>query len=483
MVFLRSIGIGVFHSTVDEGTNTLETPIHEKVVGQDDMGGLLREAFRDDIPDSLFESQNMQQEEASYDMHEIGGSYDMQEEFDFHCDVGDVNPSSNSSEEDVKYKRLMDASYDGLYEGCTTFSKLSFLLHLFHLKCMFHWPAESFTKLLEILVDAFPSINEFPSSYYEGMNIIKDLGLGYEKIDACPNDCMLYWGEFAEKNECHVCHTSRWKIAKGKEGDSSEKGKESCKKGESAKVLRYFPLIPRLKRLYMSSKTAEDMRWNFGRKDDKVLRHPADGEAWKKIDERYQEFAADPRIVRLGLASDGFNPYSLMSSNYSTWCMVLIPYNLPPWLCMKPSSFILSLIVPGKYSPGIDIDVYLQPLIHELKLLWDGVDAFDAYSGKYFKMRAALHSTINDFPAYAMLSSWSTRGYIPCPSCAHSTHSYYFGGKICYLGHRKWLPLDHPYRSQAYLFDGTQENDVAPVPTSGEDILKEQERINYVYGN
>ncbi|XP_021756658.1 uncharacterized protein LOC110721778 isoform X1 [Chenopodium quinoa] len=232
----------------------------------------------------------------------------------------------------------------------------------------------------------------------------------------------------------------------------------------------------------MSSKTAEEMRWHFGRKDDKVLRHPADGEAWKKFDERYQEFAADPRSVRLGLASDGFNPYRLMSSNYSTWPGVLIPYNLPPWLCMKPSSLILSLIVPGKYSPGIDIDVYLQPLIHELKLIWDGVDAFDAYSGKYFKMRAALHSTINDFPAYAMLSGWITRGYKACPSCAHSTHSYYFGGKICYLGHRKWLPLDHPYRSQAHLFNGTQEHDVAPVPTSGEDILKEQERINYVYG-
>ena len=66
---------------------------------------------------------------------------------------------------------------------------------------------------------------------------------------------------------------------KGKEGDVNEKGKEACKKGEAAKVMRYFPLIPRLKRLYMSSKTAEDMRWHFNRKDDKILRHPADGEA------------------------------------------------------------------------------------------------------------------------------------------------------------------------------------------------------------
>ncbi|XP_057247506.1 uncharacterized protein LOC130589894 [Beta vulgaris subsp. vulgaris] len=109
----------------------------------------------------------------------------------------------------------------------------------------------------------------------------------------------------------------------------------------------------------------------------------------------------------------------------------------------ESSSFILSLIIPGKYGPGIDIDVYLQPLIHELKLLWEGVDAFDVYSGKKFKLRAALHSTINDFPAYAMLSGWSTK---------------------------------------ANLFDGKKEYGLAPVPASGTEILKQLEEVNYVYG-
>jgi len=101
---------------------------------------------------------------------------------------------------------------------------------------------------------------------------------------------------------------------------------------------------------------------------------------------------------------------------------------------MKSSSFILSLIIPEKSSPGINIDVYLQPLMHELKLLRDGVVVFDAYSNEYFYMQAVLRCPINDFPAYAVLSDWSTKGYKACPSCADSTHSYIFGGKICYLG-------------------------------------------------
>ncbi|XP_074297821.1 uncharacterized protein LOC141628602 [Silene latifolia] len=171
-----------------------------------------------------------------------------------------------------------------------------------------------------------------------------------------------------------------------------------------------------------------------------------------------------------------------MNTTYSTWPVILIPYNLPPWLCMKPSSFILSCIIPGKSSPGIDIDVYLQPLISELKLLWSGVDAFDAFGGETFKLRAALHSTINDFLAYAMLSGWSTAGYDACPRCTHSTNSGRFGGKICYVGHMNWLDPDHPYRSEANLFDGTTASGSAPKSISGSDVLRQQEKIEYTYG-
>jgi hypothetical protein len=42
---------------------------------------------------------------------------------------------------------------------------------------------------------------------------------------------------------------------------------------------------------------------------DGVLRHPADGEAYKSFDARYPGFASDPHNVRLGLASDEFNHF------------------------------------------------------------------------------------------------------------------------------------------------------------------------------
>jgi len=58
-----------------------------------------------------------------------------------------------------------------------------------------------------------------------------------------------------------------------------------------------------------------------------------------------------------------------MSISYSVWPVVLIPYNLLPWMCMKDPYFIMSTLIPGPKALGNDIDVYLQPLIDELKEL------------------------------------------------------------------------------------------------------------------
>ena len=110
----------------------------------------------------------------------------------------------------------------------------------------------------------------------------------------------------------------------------------------------------------MSPETAKHMKWHVkGHVYDGLLRHPIDSETWKSFDSKYIEFLFEPRNVRLGLAADGFNPYGNMSSTHSTWPVILIPYNIPPWICMKRSSFMLSLLIPGPTSPRNDIDVYL----------------------------------------------------------------------------------------------------------------------------
>ena len=110
----------------------------------------------------------------------------------------------------------------------------------------------------------------------------------------------------------------------------------------------------------MNSTTSEYMRWHKeGLVQDNKMRHPADSKAWKHVDNIYKDFATDPRNIRLGLASDGFNPFGMVNVAYTIWPVILIPYNLPPWLCLKQPFWMLSILLPGKNSPRNNIDVYL----------------------------------------------------------------------------------------------------------------------------
>lgn len=110
-----------------------------------------------------------------------------------------------------EFYKLIDASQERLYEGCEKFSKLSFMIRLLHLKCLGRLNNRVFDKFLELLGEAFlDAMLGLPKSYYEANKLMKELGLGYEKIDACPNDCTLYWGTYESKISCDTCHELRW---------------------------------------------------------------------------------------------------------------------------------------------------------------------------------------------------------------------------------------------------------------------------------
>nr|XP_018633273.1 uncharacterized protein LOC108948548 [Nicotiana tomentosiformis] len=325
--------------------------------------------------------------------------------------------------------------------------------------------------------NAFP-FAKLPESFHKAKNMIKDLGLYYEKIHACPNDCMLFWNENEKTNNCSVCGFSRW--------NNVRDGLTNRNTKVAAKVLRYFLLKSRLQRIFMCSETAVAMRWHgTERSKDRNIRHHADGEAWKDFDLFHPDLSKDPRNVRLGLLSDGFNPFRTMSISHSTWPVMLKNYNLSPWICMKPEYIMLSIIIPGPSSPGKDIDVYLQPLIAELKELWEiGVETYDAEINQTFLMHAALLWTVSDFPALSMLSGWSAEGRRACPTCNYDTCSQYLkhSRKMCYMGHRAFLPHDHLFRKDKKSFNGKEEHKAMPIPLSGVDVLEKLREFNNVFG-
>lgn len=120
---------------------------------------------------------------------------------------------------------------------------------------------------------------------------------------------MLYWGENSEHESCRNCSLLRSKTSDVKEGDTMHL---VIHKGKPAIVLRYFPLVPGWKRIYMSSKIEEDMIWyDKEREKHGRLRHPSLG--WKGFDAKYPGFASDPRNVRLGQI------FALVKFEYIKW--------------------------------------------------------------------------------------------------------------------------------------------------------------------
>jgi hypothetical protein len=80
------------------------------------------------------------------------------------------------------YKLVQDA--DKPLHDKTQYSKLSAIVHLYNLKCVGGISNTIFTYLLEFINEIVPT--------NETKKYLRDLGLGYEKIPACRNHCMLF---------------------------------------------------------------------------------------------------------------------------------------------------------------------------------------------------------------------------------------------------------------------------------------------------
>ncbi|XP_071687049.1 uncharacterized protein [Rutidosis leptorrhynchoides] len=152
---------------------------------------------------------------------------------------------------------------------------------------------------------------------------------------------------------------------------------------------------------------------------------------------------------------------------------------------MKKPFLFLSLLIPGPSAPDNNIDVYMQPLVDELKELWDiGVNTYDASTKSYFTLRASLLWTVSDFPAYANLLGGSTKGKLACPSSHKETRSTRLSNshKEIFMAHHHWLELLHPFCMDKYSFDGTEEHEGPPRSLTGEQVLAELKGFKIKFG-
>ena len=180
---------------------------------------------------------------------------------------------------------------------------------------------EVFKLLHEIIL---PQGNTLPCSEKEATRMLRKLGLVYDTIHCCPHNCVLFRGNLVDASICPKCNANRF-----------------VRRSVPAKVLRHFPIIPRVKRMFSIKEKAELFSWHhFNKSKDGLMRHPADSPQWANIDMEFPEFGSEPRNLRVFLSVDGVNPFGMKNCKWSCTPVVMTIANLPPW-CMTKKNLCL----------------------------------------------------------------------------------------------------------------------------------------------
>ncbi|XP_033139196.1 uncharacterized protein LOC117130448 [Brassica rapa] len=387
--------------------------------GSEEVGNLVEDRYVEMVNDAFRDNLN-------YDNYQQDDSYQ-----------NVVDPVSNHSK---KFYDLLEGAKNPLYDGCHEgHSQLSLAARVLQNKTYYNMSEKCVDSVCQMLSDYLPPGNQSTASLYETERLMRNLGLPYHTIDVCVNNCMIFWKEDERWDKCQFCDAPRWK-------PRNERRRTKVPYSR----MWYLPIADRWKRMYQSKKTASAMRWHAERqaKEGKMC-HPSDAAEWKYFQDQHPRFAEEPRNVYLGLCTDGFNPFG-MSNNHSLWPVILTPYNLPPGMCMKREYLFLTILNSGPNHPRASLDIFLKPLIEELKELWStGVEAYDVSLNQNFNLKAVLLWTISDFPAYGMLSGWTTHGKLSCTICMEDCKAFYLtnGRKTCWFDcHRRFLPRNHPLR-------------------------------------
>jgi hypothetical protein len=112
------------------------------------------------------------------------------------------------------------------------------------------------------------------------------------------------------------------------------------------------------------------------------------------------------------------------------------------------------------------------------------VQVWDEHKHEYFGLKAILFMTVSDSPAARNLSGQSKKVGCGCPHCFRETDSQYLSEsrKIVYMGHRRYIPMKHPFRSMKDKFNGNTEK-MHPSPhLTGHEVYEIIKDVHVVLG-
>ena len=122
-----------------------------------------------------------------------------------------------------------------------------------------------------------------------------------------------------------------------------------------------------------------------------------DGKLWKDfLQFQGTSFLEAKNSIAFMLNIDWFQPFK--HHTYSIGVVYLAIMNLPRAVRFKRENIIVVALIPGPTEPSKNINTYLNPLVSELRTLWNGV-SFDTCDCGTQMIRCALLCIGCDLPA------------------------------------------------------------------------------------
>ena len=180
----------------------------------------------------------------------------------------------------------------------------------------------------------------------------------------------------------------------------------------------YFGLKVSLEILFMRPGFSELIEENFKRNlvSQEKLSDVYQGKVWSDFQEYgNRTFLSCPNSLGLMMNFDFFQPYKHVA--YSVGAIYMVIMNLPRNVRFKRENVLLIGILPGPKEPSKDINAYLDPLVDELLVFFDGVEV-NVYNAINKKIKCALLGVSSDIPA----------GRKACGFLGHTAH---FGCSKC----------------------------------------------------
>jgi hypothetical protein len=77
------------------------------------------------------------------------------------------------------------------------------------IKSKFAFLNNCYKELLNLISDVLPMNHTMPKDMYQSKKLLSTLGMEYEKIDVCKDNCMIFYKEHKNETKCLKCTSQK----------------------------------------------------------------------------------------------------------------------------------------------------------------------------------------------------------------------------------------------------------------------------------